>query len=181
MSAPPSPAAELKELMLRKPRLTLAVAESLTCGRLQAAIGAVSGASDFFLGGMTAYALAEKVRHLGVDRAHARRVDAVSQRVAVEMARGAAELFGSDLAASTTGYAEPHAAAGVKVPLAWWAICHRRRGGRTVVISGLVTVPGAKRVAVQEEVAAEVVRQLVAYLRELRAGRRAVSLVASRG
>jgi len=44
---------ELKDLMLRPPRLTLAVAESLTSGRLQARIGAISGASDFFLGGIT--------------------------------------------------------------------------------------------------------------------------------
>ena len=32
---------DLKRLMLRSPRLTLAVAESLTCGRLQARIGAI--------------------------------------------------------------------------------------------------------------------------------------------
>ena len=57
--------------MLRAPRLTLAVAESLTCGHLQAAIGAISGASEFFRGGLTAYTLAQKVRHLGVDRAAA--------------------------------------------------------------------------------------------------------------
>ena len=62
---------DLKNLMLREPRLTLAVAESLTCGRLQARIGAISGASEFFLGGMTAYSLEQKVRHLGVDRAAA--------------------------------------------------------------------------------------------------------------
>jgi len=47
----------LKELLLREPRLTLAVAESLTCGRLQARIGAIPGASEFFRGGVTAYAL----------------------------------------------------------------------------------------------------------------------------
>ena len=69
---------ELKRLMLAPPRLTLAVAESVTCGRLQARIGAISGASEFFLGGITAYTIAQKVRHLGVDRAQAEAVDAVS-------------------------------------------------------------------------------------------------------
>jgi nicotinamide-nucleotide amidase len=163
-----NPASELKKLMLRKLRLTLAVAESLTCGRVQAAIGAVSGASEYFLGGVTAYSLAQKVSLLGVNRAHARSVNCVSQRVAVEMARGACERFGADVAVATTGYAEPDRGAGVKAPMAWWALCHVRRGGRAAVISGQVEMPGTKRVQAQERVTAEVLRQLVAYLREWR-------------
>jgi nicotinamide-nucleotide amidase len=64
---------DLAPLFLAKPRLTLAVAESLTCGQVQAKIGTVAGASRYFLGGITAYSLAQKVRHLGVNRAHAQR------------------------------------------------------------------------------------------------------------
>ena len=160
--------AELKRLMLGAPRLTLAVAESLTAGHVQARIAAVPGASDYFVGGITAYNLEQKVRHLGVNRAQARRVDCVSQRVAVEMARGAGERFGADVTVATTGYAEPSPADGIKVPAAWWALCHRLRGGRTVVISGLLEVPGATRLEAQERVTQEVLRQLVAYLREYR-------------
>lgn len=163
-----NPPMELKRLLGRAPRWTLAVAESLTCGHLQALIGEVSGASDYFLGGITAYTLEQKVRHLRVNRTHAKQVACVSQRVAVEMAEGVCELFGADLGLATTGYAEPNRAAGVKVPLAWWALCHRRRGGRSVIISGLVEVPGAKRVAVQERVSREVLAALVGYLRESR-------------
>ncbi len=163
-----APGIELKELLLRRPRLTLAVAESLTCGHLQAQIGATPGASEYFLGGITAYTLEQKVRHLGVNRLHAARVNCVSQRVAVEMAQGAGTLFGADLALATTGYAQINLADAVTVPLAWWALCHRRRGGRMQVISEFVTVPGAKRVAVQERVAAVALRALVAYLREVR-------------
>ena len=160
--------AELKDLLLRPPRLTLAVAESLTGGHLQALIAATPGASDYFLGGLTAYTLAQKVRHLGVNRAHAARVDCVSQRVAVEMAQGAMALFGADVALATTGYAQVNRAAGVTVPQAWWALCHRRRHGRLQVISEFVTVPGAGRVAVQARVAAVALQALVAYLRALR-------------
>jgi nicotinamide-nucleotide amidase len=160
--------AGLKPLLLRAPRLTLAAAESLTAGQVQAAIAAVSGASGYFLGGLTAYTLAQKVKLLGVNRAHARRVNSVSQRVAVEMAQGACELFGADLAVATTGYAEPSPADGVKGPMAWWALCHRQRGGRAVMVSGRLELPGATRVQAQERVAAEVLDQLAAYLRELR-------------
>jgi nicotinamide-nucleotide amidase len=163
------PESELKQLLLRAPRLTLAVAESMTCGHVQARIGAVSGASEYFLGGLTAYSLEQKVRHLGVNRAQARRVNCVSQRVAVEMAQGACALFGADLAVATTGDAEPSRADGIRAPMAWWALCHRQRGGKAVIISGLVEMPGAKRMAAQERVAQEVLGALVAYLRELRA------------
>lgn len=159
-----TPAGEVNQRLRRAPRWTLAVAESLTGGRVQALLTAGSGASEFFAGGVTAYTLEQKVRLLGVNRAHARRVKCVSQRVAVEMAAGACALFGTDLAVATTGCAEP--AAGVPDPMAWWALCHRRRGGAAVVRSGLLTVPGADRVTAQEKIAAAVVGELAAYLRE---------------
>ncbi len=164
-----SNAAEIKSLLLRRPALTLAVAESLTAGHVQARVASVSGSSDYFLGGVTAYSLAQKVKLLGVNRVHAKAVDCVSARVAVEMAAGACRLFGADLAVATTGYAEPSAAKKIRLPLAWWALCHRRRGA-AVVVSGLIEVPGADRVTVQERVAETVLGELVKYLRELRAG-----------
>jgi len=167
------PEAELKKLLMMIPSLTLAVSESLTSGHLQSRIGSVSGASNYFLGGITAYNLAQKVKHLKVNRQAARRVDCVSQQVAVEMAQGTIALFGADLAIATTGYAEPNSAAGIKVPLAWWAICHRLRGGRMAVISGLIELPGAKRIQVQDRVAGEALVELVKYLREWRASGRA--------
>ncbi|MDD3179019.1 MAG: CinA family protein [Opitutaceae bacterium] len=159
---------ELKQLLLREPRWTLAAAESLTCGRVQARIGAVSGASNFFLGGLTAYSLDQKVRHLGVDRVHAESVCGVSQRVAEEMARGASALFGSDLAVGTTGYAEAAAERGVRTPLAWWALWHDLRDGRAAVRSGLIEAPGTERTRMQELVADIVLGELVRYLREVR-------------
>jgi nicotinamide-nucleotide amidase len=99
--------AELKELMLREPRWTLAAAESLTSGRVQARIGQVPGVSSFFLGGLTAYSLEQKVRHLGIDRVEAESCNCVSQAIAEQMARGAAALFDADLAIATTGYGGP--------------------------------------------------------------------------
>ena len=157
----------LKQLLLREPRLTLAVAESLTCGRLQAARGAVSGASEFFLGGLTAYTLTQKVRHLGVDRVRAEAVNAVSPGVAEEMARGACAFFGSDLALATTGYAEP--APGADRPRAFWALAHRRPDNTWILRGGAIEWPGAARVEMQEAVTAAALAALVDYLREWRA------------
>jgi nicotinamide-nucleotide amidase len=161
-------AAELKALMLRAPRLTLAVAESLTAGNVQARIASVAGASGYFRGGVTAYSIEEKVKLLGVNRAAAKKVNCVSAAVAEEMARGAAKLFGADLAVATTGYAEPSVADGVETPMAWWAVAQRRRGRLVKVFSGRVECPGEPRVAVQEIVAEAVLAELVAYLRGLR-------------
>lgn len=161
-------AAELKALMLLSPSLTLAVAESLTCGQLQAQIGAVSGASNFFLGGVTAYSLDQKARHLGVDPAIARPVNSVSPEVAEQMARGACTLFGSALGAATTGYAEPSPDNDVAIPYAWWAITVCRRGKFTRSRTGRIECPGAKRLEVQQIVAAAVMAELVAFVRELR-------------
>lgn len=158
----------LKTLLLREPRLTLAAAESLTCGRVQARIGAISGASEFFLGGITAYTIAQKARHLGVDRRLAAKVNAVSDEVARQMARGALELFGADLAVATTGYAEPAKALGVGEPLAHWALVHRRRGRIVAERGGLLVLPGMARARVQEAVADAVVGELADYLAELR-------------
>ncbi|MDD2763251.1 MAG: CinA family protein [Opitutaceae bacterium] len=159
---------ELKRLMVREPRLTLAVAESLTCGRLQARIGAISGASDFFLGGLTAYALAQKVRHLGVDHGPVEPVNAVSPGVAEQMARGACAFFGSDLALATTGYAEPAPERGVTHPLAYWALAHRRTDNSLLLRHGRVERPGATRVEMQEAVVGAALATLLSYLRELR-------------
>ncbi len=163
---------DLKDLMLRGPRLTLAVAESLTSGRLQARIGAVSGASEFFLGGVTAYTLDGKVRHLGVDRAEASAVNGVSGRVAEQMARGACVLFGSDLGVATTGYAEASAEWNVAEPFAWWGLARRQPGGDFAVASGRVDCPGMSRVDAQERVAGAALDALVGWLRGPAAARK---------
>ncbi|HWZ95826.1 MAG TPA: nicotinamide-nucleotide amidohydrolase family protein [Opitutaceae bacterium] len=165
---------KLKALLLREPRRTLAVAESVTCGHLQARIGAISGASEFFLGGITAYTLDEKVKHLGVKRVAAKAVNSVSAEVAEQMARGACVLFGSDFALATTGYAAPFdgplADGKITAPFAWWALAHAQgtrsgRGKNFIVRSGRIDGPGLARVAMQELVAERALAELVDYLR----------------
>lgn len=155
---------ELKELMLAEPRLTLSVAESLTSGWIQARIGSISGASHFFLGGITAYTLDEKVRHLGVERAPAEAVNAVSQAVAEQMALGVCRLFGSDVGVATTGYAEPAPAWQVAEPFACWAVVRLQTGAAPLVTSGRTECAGASRVEAQRRVTDAVLSQLIHFL-----------------
>lgn len=153
--------------MLAEPRLTLSVAESLTCGWVQARIGSISGASDFFLGGITAYSLDEKVKHLGVERAQAEAVNAVSATVAEQMALGVCRLFGSDLGVATTGYAEPAPARGVAEPFAFWALACVRADA-PVLVSGRTECAGASRMETQRRVTDAVLAQLIRHLVKMR-------------
>jgi nicotinamide-nucleotide amidase len=156
-------AVRLKELMQSR-RVTLAVAESLTSGRIQATVGAASGASNYFLGGITVYTIDQKVRHLGVDRQHAEAVNAVSARVAEEMARGVARFFGSDYSVSTTGYAEASPNNGIPDPFAHVAVWERAGEGGRLIFSGLVSGPGLSRIEMQQHVADFVLERLLAYI-----------------
>lgn len=95
--------------------LTLAVAESLTGGTISAMIVSVSGASGFFRGSVTAYAIPVKIQVLGIPGDMIERNNVVSEAVAIAMAEGVRKLMGADIGIATTGLAEqdgeirPHA------------------------------------------------------------------------
>ncbi len=86
---------------------TLAVAESCTGGGLGAALVAVPGASEVFLGGVIAYANTVKQAVLGVPAAVLERHGAVSDPVAEAMAVGVRRLTGATWAVAVTGIAGP--------------------------------------------------------------------------
>ena len=92
---------------LRRRGQTLAVAESCTGGGLGAALAAVPGASDVFLGGVIAYANAVKQGVLGVPQELLETHGAVSDPVAQAMAQGSRRATGADWALAITGVAGP--------------------------------------------------------------------------
>jgi nicotinamide-nucleotide amidase len=92
---------------LRQRGETLAVAESCTGGGLGAALAAVPGASDVFLGGVIAYANGVKQGLLGVPAGLLAAHGAVSDPVAIAMAEGARAATGSSWALALTGIAGP--------------------------------------------------------------------------
>jgi uncharacterized protein len=169
----PNPMGEFAwgDLLRLKARLTtgagrtLAVAESLTAGQIQARIGLISGASTFFQGGLTAYTIDAKVAELGVDRAAAEACNAVSPAVAEQMAIGVAQKFGATVGVATTGYAEPDPAHGAKHPAAHWAIAQKGPGRQWTVKLGKVNGRGLSRVAMQAKVVDKVIAALVKVLK----------------
>ena len=91
----------------RAQNVTLATAESCTGGLIGAAITATAGSSSIFHGGIIAYHNDVKINLLGVDPNSLDTDGAVSETIAVQMARGCRERLGVDIAVSVTGVAGP--------------------------------------------------------------------------
>ena len=86
---------------------TLAVAESCTGGVIASKFTAQAGASAYFLCGVVSYSNESKCNVLGVDKSDIEQYGAVSEQVAIGMARGAMVISGANFAISTTGIAGP--------------------------------------------------------------------------
>ncbi len=85
----------------------MAAAESCTGGLIGHLITEVSGCSKYFMGSAVVYSYDAKETVLGVDRDVIVTDGAVSYAVAKQMAHGALNLFGVDLAVAVTGIAGP--------------------------------------------------------------------------
>src|SRR5688500_8216804 len=84
---------------------SIAVAESVTSGHMQVALSTATDAVKFYQGGITAYNIGQKSRHLHVEPIHAIACNCVSEQVACEMALQVCNLFNSQWGISITGYA----------------------------------------------------------------------------
>ena len=100
-------------IFLRRRGLKLVAAESCTGGLISHRLTNIPGSSDYYLGGITAYAYEAKERLLGVSPETLAKYGAVSQEVALEMARGAREALSGEfpleqiIGISVTGIAGP--------------------------------------------------------------------------
>ena len=93
--------------LFRGSGMTLSAAESCTGGKISSLITSVPGASEYYLGSVTSYAIPVKEKVLGVPEATINEYGVVSSEVAAAMAEGARNLTGSTYAVSTTGLAGP--------------------------------------------------------------------------
>ncbi|MDP8956105.1 MAG: competence/damage-inducible protein A [Actinomycetota bacterium] len=102
--------AEVVGHLLKKQGRTIAVAESMTAGSLAARLSWPPGASEYLVGGAVCYTTEAKRAVLGVSAETLKGPGVVSEECAREMAVGARDLFGADIALAITGAAgpEPH-------------------------------------------------------------------------
>lgn len=93
--------------LLHARSLKLALAESCTGGLIGHRITDIAGSSDYFSGGVIAYAYEAKVALLGVSWDTLNSHGAVSSETVLEMARGARKALSTDIAVSVSGIAGP--------------------------------------------------------------------------
>ena len=105
---------------LRQKQMKLTLAESCTGGLVGHRITNIPGSSDYYLGGVIAYANEVKAGLLGVHWETLQQYGAVSREVALEMARGVRQVLPAQVGLSVTGIAGPGGATpGKPVGLTW--------------------------------------------------------------
>ena len=96
----------LGKLLLSRQR-TIAFAESCTGGLASSMMTDVPGSSEYVKGSVISYTDEVKNQVIHVSKTTLAKKGAVSEETALEMARGAREVIGSDMAVSITGLAGP--------------------------------------------------------------------------
>jgi nicotinamide-nucleotide amidase len=134
--------ADIEEIRNRLVSLgeTIAVAESVTAGLLQAALASAENASQFFQGGITAYNIGQKALQLNVEPIEALACNCVSEKTTSEMALNICIRFRGHWGIGVTGYATPVPESSGKV-YAWYAIAHRGKLIEASRINGTKSSP----------------------------------------
>ena len=117
----------------------IATAESCTAGLMAARLTERPGSSDYFAGGVVAYANDAKIELLEVNPALIDTHGAVSEPVAEAMAAGALRWFGADTAVAITGIAGPGGGTDEK-PVGTVCFCVMLAGGQP--LSRTIRLPG---------------------------------------
>jgi nicotinamide-nucleotide amidase len=119
----------------------LGLAESCSGGLLAARITNLPGASAYMAGGVVSYANQAKVELLGVDPGLIEEKGAVSHEVAEQMAIGALDRFGADVAVSITGVAGPDGGSEEK-PVGY--VCFHARLADGTALARDPVIPGGR-------------------------------------
>ena len=132
--------ADLAEIVLdmgRRRGVRIAVAESCTGGMLGQRLTAIAGSSDVFLGGVIAYDNSVKRSLLGVSDSDLAEHGAVSEEVAMQMARGICERLGASIGIGITGVAGPGGGTAAKpVGMVWVALSGTGEASRCLRLFG---------------------------------------------
>ncbi len=131
---------------------TIAVAESVSGGRLVSALTSVPGASRVVRGAVVAYATPVKASVLGVDPVLLAEQGPVGAEVAEQLAQGVRTLLGAQVGVATTGEAGPESGSGQPVGTVHLAVCGSwgQRGARVHLEGGRAEVQdGAARAALE--------------------------------
>ena len=134
--------------LLLKEGATLSSAESCTGGVIASKFTAMSGASEYFWGGVVSYDNSVKENLLGVSRKNLEQYGAVSEQVARQMAEGVRKACGTTYGVATTGIAGPTGGTPEKpVGTVWMAVATPTHTVAKVVVHGKVRAVNIERAA----------------------------------
>ncbi|MCW3114392.1 MAG: nicotinamide-nucleotide amidohydrolase family protein [Segetibacter sp.] len=143
---------------------TIAVAESVTAGHLQAAFSAGIDASKYFQGGITAYNIGQKARHLHIDPILGNKVNCVAAKIADTMAIEVAKMFASDYGIGITGYASIVPECEEEGLFAYFSLSYRGE----LLLSDKLTSPEKLPYEVQVDYAKKVIKRVLECLHSKR-------------
>lgn len=127
---------------------TLSAAESCTGGTISAKFTAMSGASEYYWGGVVSYDNSVKENVLGVSRHNLETYGAVSEQVARQMAEGVRRVCGTTYGIATTGIAGPTGGTPDKpVGTVWMAVATPTKTIAKVVQHGKIRAVNIERAA----------------------------------
>ena len=109
--------------VLKENNLTISTAESATAGLIAAKICNISGASNFFKGGVVSYTKDAKASLLGIKLDFIEKYCVYSKEVAKAMAISIKNITNSDASISISGVAGPGDDEGVKAGTMYYCFC----------------------------------------------------------
>ena len=89
--------------LLKERELTIAFAESMSCGLLSHKLGTVAGTSDVLIGSIVCYQPKAKIKILKVKKSLIKKHTAESQVVTDKLAKGLSKIIKADIHAAITG------------------------------------------------------------------------------
>ncbi|WP_313692735.1 CinA family protein [Halorarum halobium] len=149
--------------VLREAGATVAAAESCTGGLIGSLLTDVPGSSDYFDRSVVTYSYDAKLTELAVQREHLDGAGAVSEAVALAMARGVRDTAGTDWGLSTTGIAGPDGGTAAK-PVGTVFVGVARRGDWGTGESGATVSRyefDGSRTAIKEQIARRALADLL--------------------
>src|SRR6476620_7046608 len=139
---------------------SVATAESVTSGLLQCAFSNIPDASNFFQGGITAYNIGQKCRHLLVEPLHAIANDSVSEKVAQDLATNVCGLFTSNYGIGIVGYAATMPEKNIHSLFAYFAIAYEGK----IIRDGKITTETEQGFPTQQYYTDSVLREFLSTL-----------------
>ncbi|MGV3547929.1 MAG: CinA family protein [Pedobacter sp.] len=153
---------ELSQHCVRE-QISIAVAESVTSGYLQFTLSQMPQAMKIFNGGITAYNIGQKVKHLGIDYIVGINSNCVSKATAQTMALEVCGLMNSNLGIAVTGYASPVPEENIDELFAFMAIALNNKIVHTHKLQTKENSPAEA----QKDYVQQVITEVLSYLTKL--------------